>query len=146
MLQFTLSTFQALTTELLHDVFRLRQDIFIVEQACAYADIDGSDPDWLHLCAFDAEGLVAYARLRSPHSGPAQIGRVLVHPRGRRKGYGRALMKQAMAAIKQGDPNKMIHISAQSYLLEFYQSLGFLVIGNEYLEDGIPHRHMEFHP
>ncbi|WP_194757405.1 GNAT family N-acetyltransferase [Aliidiomarina indica] len=146
MLNFTISTFNELSNELVHNIFRLRQDIFIVEQNCVYPDIDGIDPDWLHLCAFDEQGLVAYARVQCTNQEPSHIGRVVVHQRGRGKSYGRLLMQRAITEVIERAPDYPIELNAQSYLLEFYTSLGFHVLGDEYLEDGIPHRHMEYHP
>ncbi|MFU8784485.1 GNAT family N-acetyltransferase [Aliidiomarina sp.] len=144
MLHFTTSTFAELNGRQVHDIFKLRQDIFIVEQNCPYHDIDGTDANWLHLCGFDNEGLVAYARLHCPGDETSEIGRVVVHQRGRGKSYGRELMERAVTEILARAPNQPIELNAQTYLLEFYGSLGFVPIGEEYLEDDIPHKLMEY--
>lgn len=144
MLHFTASTFAELNGRQVHDIFKLRQDIFIVEQTCAYHDIDGTDASWLHLCGFDDEGLVAYARLHCPGDETSEIGRVVVHQRGRGKSYGRELMQRAVTEILARAPQQPIELNAQTYLLEFYGSLGFVPIGEEYLEDDIPHKLMEY--
>lgn len=144
MLKFTTNQFSELNTLQLHDIFKLRQDIFIVEQNCPYPDIDGTDINWLHLCGFDDEGLVAYARLHCPGDETSEIGRVVVNQRGRGKNLGRELMKRAVVEILARAPDQPIELNAQTYLLDFYQSLGFKIIGEEYLEDGIPHRLMEY--
>ena len=60
----------------------------------------------------------------------------------RKYGLGKRIMQASLAAIDQRFPNQPIEISAQSYLLKFYTELGFKVTGEEYLEDGIPHRRM----
>ncbi|EGN74232.1 Putative acyltransferase [Idiomarina sp. A28L] len=146
MLQFTTSQFSELNALQLHDILKLRQDIFIVEQNCVYPDIDGTDATWLHLSGFDDQGLVAYARLHCPGNETSVIGRVVVNERGRGKNYGRELMKRAVVEILARAPNQPIELNAQTYLLEFYGSLGFKSIGEEYLEDGIPHRLMEYRP
>lgn len=146
MLHFTTSTFSELNGLQVHDIFKLRQDIFIVEQNCPYHDIDGTDANWLHLCGFDDEGLVAYARLHCPGNETSEIGRVVVHARGRGKSYGRELMQRAVTEIFARAPEQPIELNAQTYLLEFYGSLGFVAIGAEYLEDGIPHKLMELRP
>jgi ElaA protein len=144
MLHFTTSTFAELNGRQVHDIFKLRQDIFIVEQNCAYHDIDGTDANWLHLCGFDDEGLVAYARLHCPGDETSEIGRVIVHQRGRGKNYGRKLMERAVTEILARAPQQPIELNAQTYLREFYGSLGFVAIGEEYLEDDIPHKLMEY--
>lgn len=144
MLHFTTSTFAELNGRQVHDIFKLRQDIFIVEQNCPYHDIDGTDANWLHLCGFDDEGLVAYARLHCPGDETSEIGRVVVHQRGRGKSYGRELMERAVIEILARAPKQPIELNAQTYLLEFYGSLGFVPIGEEYLEDDIPHKLMEY--
>ena len=146
MLHYTTSTFSELNGLQVHDIFKLRQDIFIVEQNCPYHDIDGTDGNWLHLCGFDDEGLVAYARLHCPGNETSEIGRVVVHARGRGKNYGRELMQRAVTEIFARAPEQPIELNAQTYLLEFYGSLGFVAIGDEYLEDGIPHKLMELRP
>lgn len=144
MLHFTTSTFAELNGRQVHDIFKLRQDIFIVEQNCPYHDIDGTDANWLHLCGFDDEGLVAYARLHCPGDETSEIGRVVVHQRGRGMNYGRELMERAVTEILARAPQQPIELNAQTYLLEFYGSLGFVPIGEEYLEDDIPHKLMEY--
>lgn len=143
MLHFTTSTFSELNGLQVHDILKLRQDIFIVEQHCPYHDIDGIDGEWLHLCGFDKEGLVAYARLHCPGNETSEIGRVVVHARGRGKSYGRVLMQRAITEIFARAPEQPIELNAQTYLLDFYSSLGFVAMGAEYLEDGIPHQLME---
>jgi len=144
MLRFFACAFDELSVRQLHDILRLRQDIFIVEQNCPYHDIDGTDANWLHLCGYDDEGLVAYARLHCPGHEISEIGRVVVHQRGRGKSYGRELMERAMVEILARAPEQPIELNAQTYLLDFYGSLGFVAIGDEYLEDGIPHKLMEY--
>ncbi|RUO36978.1 GNAT family N-acetyltransferase [Aliidiomarina shirensis] len=146
MLQFSASQLDELNALQLHDILKLRQDIFIVEQNCVYPDIDGTDANWLHLCGYDNQGLVAYARLHCPGNETSEIGRVVVNQRGRGKNYGRELMKRAVIEILARAPDQPIELNAQTYLLEFYGSLGFKIIGEEYLEDGIPHRLMEYRP
>lgn len=70
---------------------------------------------------------------------PASIGRVITHPRARRTGAGRALMAEAMRRLEALAPGTTIRIEAQLYLERFYESFGFSRVGDEYLDDGIPH-------
>jgi len=124
----------------LYEMLKLRVDVFVVEQKCAYPELDGNDPDCLHLRLLDRDGLLACARLwrPSPEHRP-RIGRVAVSPMHRGRRFGEALMREAIAECEKAYPNEDIELSAQSHLQAFYASLGFAPISGEYLEDGIPH-------
>ncbi|MBR0555440.1 GNAT family N-acetyltransferase [Ciceribacter sp. L1K23] len=124
----------------LYEMLKLRVDVFVVEQHCPYPELDGNDPDCLHLRLFDGDALVACARLwrPTPDHHP-RIGRVAVAPEHRGKRLGDALMREAIAEVEKRHPGEPIEISAQSHLRKFYGSLGFQPISEEYLEDDIPH-------
>lgn len=126
----------------LHALLKLRADIFIVEQQCAYADMDGLDPQCHHLVGRDANGIVqAGLRLVPPgikHNAPA-IGRLVVAPAWRGAGCGRELMAQGIHACARHYPGQPIFLSGQQHLAGFYRSLGFETISEPYLDDGIPH-------
>ncbi len=141
-------SFKDFTNEELYDVLQLRQEIFVVEQDCAYLDCDGLDKICLHLVGWQTTGKkfppVAYLRIVPPQSEtkyPA-IGRVLIHPNERATGLGRKLMKKCLAQLHKLYPDRAIRISAQQYLIDFYGSLGFQPSSEMYLEDGIPHLEM----
>ena len=129
----------------LHDLLRLRVDIFVVEQRCAYAEIDGQDPIALHILGHDTNGrLIAYARVLPPgQDGKPHIGRVVVEQHHRGTGIGRELMERAIRASTGLHPTLPIVVQAQAALQDFYRSLGFVPISGEYLWDGIPHVDME---
>lgn len=134
--------FETLNAELLYRIMALRVQVFVVEQESAYLDIDGRDPDALHLYALDTSGeLMAYARLfaPSPGTGYSAIGRVVVAPAARGLALGKALMQRAIAYNLKYWPDASIHIGAQRYLTRFYTELGFRRCGEDYDEDGIPH-------
>ena len=136
---------EALPTLILYDVLRLRAEIFIVEQSCAYQDIDRRDVDALHLLGYSEEGeLAAYARLFDAGKvfEQASIGRVVVAQQFRRYGLGKLLMQQAIAHVHSTFGAQPIMIGAQRYLDRFYSELGFVTVGEPYDEDGIPHQHM----
>ena len=144
-LHFTLKPFAALTLTELYDLLQLRSEVFVVEQACAFQDIDGLDQAAFHLLGYaDAGELAAYARLLPPGVSYAQasIGRVATSGRHRGGGLGRQLLAEAIARCEAQFGPGPIKIGAQQYLLDFYQSFGFVVEGAGYLEDGIPHVHM----
>jgi len=124
----------------LYELLKLRVDVFVVEQACAYPELDGNDADCLHLRLTDGTGLIACARLWRPTPDHLpRIGRVAVSPAHRGKRLGEALMREAIAVCEEAYPGEAIEISAQSHLQRFYGSFGFTPISEEYLEDGIPH-------
>lgn len=141
MITFGTKTFQELTTQELYALLRLRADVFVVEQNCAYADIDGKDQACLHVLGFDREELAAYARLvpaGMAYDTPA-IGRVATAAAFRKHGYGKALMTHCIRETLHHFNTNTITISAQQYLEAFYTSLGFLTKSDMYLEDEIPH-------
>ena len=131
----------ALTPGELHDLFRLRIDVFVVEQNCPYPEIDGKDPEALHLRLLEDGRLAAYARIFAADAtaSEARIGRVVVAPGYRGQRLGERVMREAIAACGKLAPGAVIAISAQAHLQRFYGSLGFSVTSAEYLEDGIPH-------
>jgi ElaA protein len=123
----------------LYALLKLRVDVFVVEQACAYPELDGKDLDALHLRLLIAGETAGYARLWRPESGPPRIGRVLVAPSHRGKRLGEAVIRAAMAACGTHFAGEPIALSAQSHLEAFYASLGFSPTSEHYVEDGIPH-------
>lgn len=135
--------FDVLSVPEVYAMWKLRQDVFVVEQTCPYPDIDGTDEQWLHVFGWQGEVLVTYARLKWV-GHEARIGRVLVAESARGQQLGRELMKQAMDYILRSNPRSSIVLSAQTYLLDFYQSLGFVSTSETYLEDDIPHQDMEY--
>ncbi|AIZ64365.1 GNAT family acetyltransferase [Hymenobacter sp. DG25B] len=144
-LTWTTKPFAELTLAELYALLQLRSEVFVVEQTCAFQDIDGQDQGAWHLLGYTPEGeLAAYARLFGPGIcyPEASIGRVVVSPRFRRYGLGRELLRQAIAAVEALDGAQPIQIGAQSYLQAFYEDFGFRQVGEGYLEDNIPHIHM----
>ncbi len=144
MIDWQLKDYNALTVDELYTVMQLRQAIFIVEQNCVYLDADGKDVESMHLMGYSGEELVAYCRIVKPGVSYAEvsIGRVVVKFDVRKYGYGHALMQQAIAIIESQYGVVPIRIGAQSYLVRFYEAHGFVQVGKEYMEDGIPHRIM----
>jgi ElaA protein len=142
----TIKPFQALTGMELHDLLRLRVDVFVVEQRCPYAEIDGLDPTAEHVLALDpVDGLIGYARILPTSADDLpHIGRVVVDPRHRNKGVAAELMRAAMEwlAVRYGSPRNAI--SAQAHLVGMYGRLGYREAGPVYDWDGIPHVDMVF--
>ena len=136
-----IKTFEELTINELYDLLQLRSEVFVVEQDCVYQDIDGKDQKALHILGFDNDILVAYTRCFAPgiYFPEAAIGRVVVRDSYRGKSYGHVIMKHSIQAIKEWYQTETIKLSAQTYLIAFYEAHGFQTIGEGYLEDGIPH-------
>ncbi|MBK9013506.1 MAG: GNAT family N-acetyltransferase [Saprospiraceae bacterium] len=143
MISYRCKPFYELTAPQLYSIMTLRQEVFIVEQNCAYLDADGKDLKGYHLTGYDDDGkLVAYARLLPKgvsYDNFVSIGRVVTSPSVRGTGAGQSLMKEALNCMDALFPGESIKLGGQSYLRNFYESFGFVVSGEEYLEDDIPH-------
>jgi len=143
-LTWTYKSFNELTPQELYSILKLRSEVFVVEQNCVYLDTDNKDQSSFHLCGWNENDLVAYARILPPGLAfeEASIGRVVSNPKYRKTGSGRVLMQHAIEKTLSQFGISTIRIGAQLYLLSFYTSLGFKIAGPEYLEDGIPHVEM----
>ncbi len=141
MLRIIIKTFNELTTTELYKLLQLRSEVFVVEQDCVYQDIDGKDEKALHILGFKNNVIVAYTRVFKPddYFKEASIGRVVVATKERKHKYGNEIMLASIKAINIYYKETTIKLSAQVYLKKFYNSLGFIEEGAEYLEDGIPH-------
>lgn len=140
-MEWCVRSFGELSTGELYALLKLRADIFVVEQECAYADPDGKDPLALHLLGYEGAELAACARIFGPgdYLEQASIGRVAVNSKYRGRHLGKQLMHRALEAVRERWGAVPVALSAQTYLLKFYRELGFVETGAEYLEDGIPH-------
>ncbi|MEF9959180.1 MAG: GNAT family N-acetyltransferase [Niameybacter sp.] len=138
--------FNDLTPKALYDLIKLRLEVFIGEQGCSYEDLDDRDKQAYHVFLYDADKVVAYCRILDEGVAYEEhsIGRVCVHSNYRNQGLAREMMKYAMQFVKNQDCTHQIKISAQSYIIPFYESLGFESISEPYLEEGIEHRKMKW--
>lgn len=141
--------FHALSGREVHDLLALRQAVFVVEQACVFAEIDGLDPCATHVLGYRGEALLACARLL-PAGAKMQarsIGRVATAASARGTGLGRAVMARALTHYLAEDPAAPVDLSAQAHLAEiFYAPMGFVAFGAPYDEDGIAHVDMRLEP
>lgn len=138
--------FEELGTRRLYALLRLRQQVFVVEQECAYLDIDNLDLQAHHmLCERDGQ-LMAYQRCMAPGLVYPQsaLGRIVVDPSMRGQRLGHELVQRGIAFNLSRWPDCAICISAQAHLQPFYADLGFMAEGELYLEDNIPHRKMRY--
>jgi ElaA protein len=129
-----------LTTARLYSLLRLRVEVFVVEQECPYPELDGRDLEdttrhfWI---ASDTDGHppLAYLRLLEERDGGFRIGRVCTARDARRKGLSRRLMEAALVDV--GGAESVLE--AQVQVADFYAAFGYQRVGEEYVEDGIPH-------
>lgn len=137
-------SFDQLTLMELYAILQLRAAVFVVEQTSIYQDLDGKDIKAAHFTGTHSGQVVAYTRLLPPgvsYKEPS-IGRVVVAPSHRAFGLGRMLMKYSIEESYRRFGRNSIRISAQLYLKNFYNALGFEPVSDVYDEDGIPHIEM----
>ena len=136
--------FSELSIEELYQILRLRSEVFVVEQNCVYQDLDNKDQISVHIFIKEKNEIVAYTRIFKSgdyYKNPS-IGRVVVSKKKRGKELGKKIMIFSIDYIKENLKSDKIELSAQKYLDKFYKDLGFYKIGEDYLEDGIPHQRM----
>ena len=146
---YKISEWKDLSRDELHACLRLRIDVFVVEQNCPYPELDGKDQHSLHLFTENKDyskgkSVEAYLRIVKPgisYDEPS-IGRVATAKSARGKGLGKEIMQKALEFCSKRWPNSGVRISAQEYLVKFYEDLGFKVSSEPYLEDDIPHVQM----
>ena len=141
------AAFADLTAADMHDVARLRQDVFVVEQACPYPDLDGRDPEpgTAHVLMRDGAELLGYARVLDDTT-TWRVGRVVLAPAARGRGLADGLVRAALDHSRSADPGRDVVLDAQTPLAGWYGGFGFVVDGEEFLEDGIPHTPMRLTP
>ncbi len=125
----------------LYQLLRLRVEVFVVEQACPYPELDGRDllAETRHFWLEGADGqVISTLRLMEEHPGGEKvfrIGRVCTKRADRGHGHTTRLIQAAVAEVG----NHPCRIDAQTYLVDLYAAHGFVRDGDEYVEDGIPH-------
>src|SRR5437868_4016515 len=132
--------FDELSPVLLYELLRFRQAIFVVEQNCAYPDLDGLDQGAHHLLLRVDDALAGCLRL-IPFSDERRIkiGRVAVAEPVRGQGFARTLMQEALARCRRDYTGYAVTLTGQTYLTPFYESLGFAVISAPYDDYGLSH-------
>lgn len=146
-LQWKTTTFHQFSLDQSFEVFQLRVDVFVVEQHCAYRELDEYDrhSETKHLSGYDEAGqLIAYSRLLPPDLCYPEVnfGRFVVRGDARKQGIGHQLLQKSLQEISRFWPKNPIRISAQEYMQRFYSQYGFIRVSDVYLEDGIPHLEM----
>ncbi len=137
------SRFDELPLADFYAMLHLRQSVLIVEQASPYPDLDGRDPEALHLALYDGETTapVGYARIFGPDpaTGTTSFGRLAVAPDWRGKALGRRLVAECLDRLAREWPGHDVLISAQLYLESFYGSFGLRRVSDIYDDVGIDH-------
>ena len=131
----------------MHSVLALRAAVFVVEQKCPYLDPDYKDEYSLHVMGWLDGELVAVARIlpQGVSYEEVSIGRVATSATVRGTGAGMILMEKTMLYVLDFFGKVPVHISAQSYLKQYYEKFGFdRTEKEEYLEDDIPHFDMVY--
>ena len=140
--------FNQLNANTLYSILKLRAEVFVLEQKCAYLDIDEKDKKAIHIFSIDnTNACIAYGRIFKPsdyYKNYTAITRIVIRKKDRGKKLGHELVKKVIEVCLERFPNKKIKISAQKYLQKFYEKRGFVFNGENYLEDGIPHSAMYY--
>jgi ElaA protein len=145
-LNFQIKKFEDLTADEIYEILRIRSEVFVVEQNCAFQDCDNDDQNSYHIFSAENDRIVSYLRVlkKGISYNEISIGRVLVAKDHRGKGVAKELLIKAIEFIENTLNECEIRISAQEYLKEFYSSLGFEISSDMYLEDEIPHIEMYY--
>ena len=141
-MKFVVKHFSELTTRELFEIYKVRVAVFVVEQKCAYQEVDDMDREAYHLWFEDDDGIEAYLRLMPAGVARAEVslGRVIAVKR--RSGLGTKIVAEGIRFAKEKLGASEIVIEAQTYVKKMYESLGFRAESEEFLEDGIPHIRM----
>ena len=130
-----------LDTATLYELLKLRVEVFVVEQACPYPELDGRDLQsqtrhfWLQCPAGEVVSVLRLMEENPNGRKLFRIGRVCTKQSVRGGGHATRLLQAALADVGEHP----CHINAQTYLVEMYARHGFVVAGDEFVEDGIPH-------
>ncbi|NBI05917.1 GNAT family N-acetyltransferase [Senegalia massiliensis] len=145
-MEWIIKTYDELTKDELYEILKKRIDVFVVEQNCPYDEIDNRDKDSYHIFLKKDMNVIAYLRILEPGISfeNISIGRVLVDKNQRGNGLAIEMMNKAIDFIINNLRYNIIRISAQEYLIGFYENLGFEKVSNVYLEDDIPHVEMVY--
>ncbi|ASK61294.1 GNAT family N-acetyltransferase [Virgibacillus phasianinus] len=140
-MEWHLKEFKDLSNNELYGIMKARVDVFVVEQECAYEEIDNYDQTAIHYFLTVENEIAAYVRILPSHTKyeEVSIGRVLVTKNFRGNGYAKMIMKKAIQYVTDVWKVHTIKLQAQQYLHRFYSELGFLQHSDVYLDDDIPH-------
>lgn len=141
-MRLTVKHFDELTLAELYEILRLRSAVFVVEQDCAYQDIDNKDQVAVHAWLSDEDGIAAYLRVmdRGVYDEEVAIGRVISLRR--RQGLASRLLREGIRIAREEFHASVISVEAQVYARSLYEKAGFRQASEEFMADGIPHIRM----
>lgn len=143
MFQSTIKPYNELSKDQFFDILKLRIEIFVVEQSCYYQELDDEDKKAFHVSVYNNGIIVAVGRIIPDlNNREVKIGRIAVKMNQRKKGFASSMMEDMLNFISKKYGDFSVFLSAQTYLIKFYQSYGFNEIGDTFLEDGIEHINM----
>lgn len=143
-MEWKIKKFEDLTLGEIYNILKVRCEVFVVEQQCSYQDCDGKDKNAYHLFLENNGNIIAYLRIlvKGVSYEEVSIGRFLVAKEYRKKGIAREMLVKGIKFIEESLNETSIRISGQEYLKDFYESHGFKIVSDIYLEDNIPHVEM----
>ncbi len=141
-MELKVKAFSELSVDELYEILKLRVGVFVVEQKCAYQDIDDVDKEAYHVFYVDDGEIVAYARVLPKGTAFENVGIGRVIAKKRRCGLGTKVVTAAVNVAKEKFGADKIELGAQVYCKSMYEKVGFRQISDVYLEDGIEHVHM----
>lgn len=142
MIEWQCKSFNELTNEELYKILQLRIEVFAVEQNVVYQDCDNKDFESYHFTGTDNDLLVAYSRIIPPgisYKQAASIGRVVTSRVVCGQSVGKQLFEKSLEQLYLFFGQVPVIISAQVYLIKFYENFSFVTKGEVYMEDSIPH-------
>lgn len=133
------AAFAELDAATLYALLRLRVDVFVVEQACPYPELDGRDfePSARHHWIEEGGAVLACLRVLVEPDGSTRVGRVATVPAARGRGLAGALVRAVLAEVA-----RPVVVDAQAHLADWYARFGFVRDGADFVQDGIPHSPM----
>lgn len=143
-MQTIIKKYSELTVDELYEILKLRSEVFVVEQNCVYQDIDDIDKRSYHIYMKEKDNpeIKVYLRVFEKDNDTSQIGRVVTAMDCRRKGYASQLIIKGIEISKKEMKKTKVYLEGQVYAAKLYEKLGFKIISDEFLEDGIPHYKM----
>ena len=131
--------FDELSARELYAILKLRVDVFVAEQNCPYHELDDRDQDAVHVWLEDIDGILAYLRImdKGVESEYVSLGRVVTAKR--RNGLGTRILAEGIRIANDIFHTDTLYLEAQTYAVPFYETAGFQVISEPFMEDGIPH-------
>ena len=142
-MNFVSKKFDELTLSELYEILKVRSSVFIVEKEMRCLDMDGKDQISRHFFIEENGKILAYLRAFyiDDTKTAVRIGRVLTINHG--IGMGADIMKKAIAYIKESTDCKTICLDSQKQVIGFYEKLGFNIVSDEFMEEGVLHVKMQ---